>query len=410
MRPNGEANSTSPASSSQPFTSGRNPKPVASVPQQPAGGEQVHQPADAGEDEQRHRQHGLRPAGGQRGRPGLAERRPPVGVGRGLRDRRRHRVQPWVVVDVGDAELGGAGADARHQLGGGQRPAADVEEVGLAVQHGDAEDRQPLLRQPALLAAEEGEGLGDLRKRPGQRVPVDLAGGAGRQVVHQGQHRDHRRRQALGQPLPRRLAVEAGGSDQVADKDRDAGLGAPDGDGGCLHAGQRRQRGLDLAELDPPAADLHLVVRAAVEHQARVGQRHQVAGAVGPLPAERGQRRVLLGVPDGVEVAGQPDAADHQLAGHAPRHRLARRRRRRRSTSRPAAARCSPGSARPAGRRWRRRWPRSDRRCSTPRGPRPPGGRRAPAGRPRRRRSAAAPARAPRPATARRGSAPWTRR
>ena len=42
----------------------------------------------------------------------------------------------------------------------------------------NTEDGQPLLREPALLATEEGEGFGDLRQWPGQGVPVHLARGA----------------------------------------------------------------------------------------------------------------------------------------------------------------------------------------------------------------------------------------
>lgn len=77
---------------------------------------------------------------------------------------------------------------------------------------------------------------------------------------------------------------------------------------------ERLQRRLDLAELDPPTAELHLVVRAPLEDQAGALEAHQVAGAVGPLPAQETCRRVLLGVLDRVEVAREPDPADDQLA------------------------------------------------------------------------------------------------
>ena len=168
------------------------------------------------------------------------------------------------------------------------------------------------------------------------------------------------------------LRSKPGGGDQVADEERDAGLGAADGDGCRVHPGQRRQRGLDLAELDAAAADLDLVVGAAVEHQPGVVERHEVAGAVGALPAQRRQRRVLLGVLVGVEVAGQPDAADDQLAGVAGAR-----------PGSPAASTTAidqPASGSPMrtggapveqGGRTRRRWPRWGRRCSRPRGRRP---------------------------------------
>ncbi len=53
----------------------------------------------------------------------------------------------------------------------------------------------------------------------------------------------------------------------------------------CAHRGCCAQRGLDLAELDPEAADLDLVVGAAEELQLAVGApAHEVAGAVHPRP------------------------------------------------------------------------------------------------------------------------------
>ncbi len=52
-------------------------------------------------------------------------------------------------------------------------------------------------------------------------------------------------------------------------------------DGGLRHAGQLVELRLDLAELDAEAADLNLVVDAAVEDDgALVVEAHRVAGAV----------------------------------------------------------------------------------------------------------------------------------
>ena len=95
---------------------------------------------------------------------------------------------------------------------------------------------------------------------------------------------------------------------------------APPADPGQVH-----QRRIDLAELDPPPADLDLIVGAALEVQAVGLQPHQIAAAVCAVPAEAsGIGSVLLGVLLRVEVAGQSDAADHQFTGLAVAHRLAR--------------------------------------------------------------------------------------
>ncbi len=87
----------------------------------------------------------------------------------------------------------------------------------------------------------------------------------------------------------------------------------------------RAEHRLDLADLHPLAADLHLAVRAAEEHELPVRlPHHQVARAVHPLarrtaervgdePA-RGERRVTEITP------GHPGAADQQLTRGAGRH------------------------------------------------------------------------------------------
>ena len=93
-----------------------------------------------------------------------------------------------------------------------------------------------------------------------------------------------------------------------------AGIGAAHGRGTAEHAGQILQGGVDLAEFDAPTAHLHLIVRAALEHEPRAFQPNQVTAAVGPFPAECRHGRILFGVLRGVEVAGEADAADHEFA------------------------------------------------------------------------------------------------
>ncbi len=92
-------------------------------------------------------------------------------------------------------------------------------------------------------------------------------------------------------------------------------------DGGVPHAGQCHEGGAHLAEFDPVAVDLHLVVEAAQVGERAAGQQpDQVPGAVdGVRAVAEPQRAVALGGPPGVaDVAvGDRAAADPQLAGRA---------------------------------------------------------------------------------------------
>ena len=167
-----------------------------------------------------------------------------------------------------------------------------------------------------------GRGLG---QRPGQCGPVDLARGPGRQLCDDGQHRHQRGRQHRPQPLVqrRRLRVGIRSEDQVPDQDLVTGLGPPDRRRCSRDAGQRLQGSVDLAQLDPPAAELDLLVGAAGEQQPGAVETDQIPAAISPIPAERGQRGELLGILGRVQVARQTDPADDQLAGRAVGHRLA---------------------------------------------------------------------------------------
>ena len=171
--------------------------------------------------------------------------------------------------------------------------------------------------QPTILGRLGGGG-----QRPRQRVPVHLAGGLG------GEHVDHRQpgHQRGGHRVPEQLhglgLVERGVGRDVAHEELVARSGLAHRGRGPDHARHGQQRRVDLTELDPPAAELDLVVGAATEEQPGRVVHDQVAAAVGPLPAEGRHRRVLLGVLGRVEVASQPDASDDQLTGGTLRDRL----------------------------------------------------------------------------------------
>ena len=286
------------------------------------GRQQVEQPAHPGEDEQRHPHERLGPL--RRARRGLGPVEPCglLAVEEGA-ERLRHRTQPRDVVDVGDGELGHLGADARHQLGGGERPAAQIEEVRLAVGHRNPQHRLPLLGQPGLRGAETGDRHLHAGQRPRQRGAVHLAGCAHRQVVDHREQRDDRGRQALGEHRPGRCAIEAAVGvlhGEIADEHGDSGIRRAHGGGRAGDAGKLLQRRLHLTELDPPAADLDLVVGATLEDETLRVEPDEIAGTIGPIPAERRHRRVLLEILRGVQVTCEPHAPDDQLADVAGVH------------------------------------------------------------------------------------------
>ncbi len=253
----------------------------------------------------------------------------PVGVAMSSRAA-ASSAEPGVVVDVGDGDLGEALAQPAHELGRGEAAAAEVEEVVVGPGRRAAEDGGPVARDPGRGALDAGRLLGCRRagpggRRPGQGVAVDLAGGAGGQGVDHGQPRDERGRHRPAQPLDRGLGVEARLGGDVADQQAVAGLAAAHRGRRAAHPGEREEGAVDLAELDAPAADLDLVVGPAVEHQALAVEPDDVAAAVGAVPAQGGHRGVHLRVLGRVEVAGQPDAADDQLARLAVGHAVALR-------------------------------------------------------------------------------------
>ncbi len=206
------------------------------------------------------------------------------------------------------------------------RPAAaDREEVVGGAAHGDAEDLAPLLGEPGLGAVElflRPVGPQALQ-RPGQRGAVDLAGRPGRQVPDRGEQRDEGGRQRGAQLFDGARVVPAVLGDDIADEELVAAAGGADGGRGAGDAGQGLQGRVHLTQLDPAAAELDLLVGPPEEDQPFGFGLDQVTAPVGALPAERLQRRVLLRVLLGVEIPGETDPADHQLAAVAQGDRLA---------------------------------------------------------------------------------------
>ena len=177
----------------------------------------------------------------------------------------------------------------------------------------------------------------DLRRRPRQCLAStfpELASGS----ASSGDDQRH-------EPVGRRSATAARTSagvdlaDHVADKH--AGCRRRCSARTAAAAAARPATARSLASISPSSrrrpGELDLVVSAADELQAVDRLADDVTGAVCALPAQCRQRRVALGVERGVEVAAEPDAADHELA------RLAERARGRRDSSTTATSQPSSG-------------------------------------------------------------------
>ncbi|CAE6970288.1 hypothetical protein R70199_08175 [Paraburkholderia domus] len=189
--------------------------------------------------------------------------------------------------------------DACHQSCGQQRVTAEAEKIvrqpdpGHAEQLGDDRAKRVVLRrarrQIGDLALPHG-----LRRNAGQCSLVDLA------VVGQRQHvkrnkkrRDHGIRQAPHQSRAQVIGVDprTATRDHVSGQAQTATRPRRRQHGRLRHVGMRRQDCLDLARLDPHAANLDLIVgTAAILEQAVAPPDYPVAGPVEPLAGDKRTR------------------------------------------------------------------------------------------------------------------------
>ncbi len=237
--------------------------------------------------------------------------------------------------EVSDGQFGAEfGARPADQAGGQQRVAAEFEEVVVDGDVVDAEDLAEESAQGALplvargAAGGPGTGLGG-----GQRLPVDLAVGVEGQG---GQDDDGRGDHVAGKVLRGKLLD--GGAEfvmrvgsgavvhrAVADQPGVAGAVLAGDHDDLADGGVAGEHGLDLARLDPEAAQLDLAVDPAEELDRAVGPpADQVAGAVHPLAGGEGIGDEPLGGQRGPApvAAGQAGPGHVQLAGHAGRDGL----------------------------------------------------------------------------------------
>ena len=231
---------------------------------------------------------------------------------------------PGCRVDIGHRDGGIADAEGGHELRGGQRAAAVGEEVGIEAGDRASQHGAPLLHDPLRVLRQVqrgtfGLGRSGSTERPGQGVAVHFAAGLGRQRIDERQQRNEGRGQAFAQQFAGGCEVDVTARDggKVADQDLVAGRGGLHGGGGAGDIRQGLQGGVDFAELDPAAAELDLLIGAALENEAFCFVPDEVAGAVGARPAQGRHGGIFFRVLDRVKVPGQPDAADDQFAHRA---------------------------------------------------------------------------------------------
>ena len=205
------------------------------------------------------------------------------------------RAQPRVVVEVGDGHLRVARRAARRPAG--PRPASR-----RRGRRSRPPGRRPARRaRRATAPASQPVGAGEVRRAPSSaRGPGSGHGSASRSTLPECGSAARRRGPAAAPA--RRAACSASavaGRGRRRRRGRRLATGSRPAAGVPLavrpHARPRRrdtpgramQRRVDLAELDPPAAELDLVVGAALEDQAAGLEPDQVAAAVGAVPAER---------------------------------------------------------------------------------------------------------------------------
>ena len=204
-----------------------------------------------------------------------------------------------VRVDVGHGDRRVALAQQRHEARRRQAAAAVVEEVGLGRTHLGAEHRGPVIR-PAMPPCRTGRSA--RRRRPCRAAAT--AAPRGRPCPRSGSAGTRRRRApGRGRPAAPRAGARAppsgrsrgadarvgrrgcGVGHDVADEHLAPGARRLDGRGCPRHAGEGLQRRVDLAELDPPTAELDLLVGAPDEDEAFRVVDDEVARAVGARPS-----------------------------------------------------------------------------------------------------------------------------
>jgi hypothetical protein len=216
-----------------------------------------------------------------------------------------------------------------------RRAAAQREEIIMHANAFQLEDLAPDLSQKLLGVGAWGDEFVRFgwRGRSGrhQSSAVHLAAWRARQRIHRAEDgRHHRRRQLLEKESTQLIGRRRGlsRSDDMGDQPGVPAVVLARHHRVLPNVGVLAQRSLDLTELDPHTADLHLVVAASEIFDIAVGQVpcqvagavHQLAGALGERVGDEARGRRFRPV----EVSA-PDAraADEHLTGSTDRDGLA---------------------------------------------------------------------------------------
>ncbi|GES40003.1 hypothetical protein RAJCM14343_5281 [Rhodococcus aetherivorans] len=216
--------------------------------------------------------------------------------------------------------------EPRNDLRGDQRVAAESEEVVVGTDAFDPEDVGEHTRHDLLDRSGRDAEPAGLEHRFGQRSAVELAVGGERELL---EHRDRVRHHVLRQPGAERV-LDGGdlhGLPRQGNHVRDESLTQRvlvEGHDGLGDLRLVRQRGLDLAQLDPQTPDLDLVVGPADVHEFAGGvPGHEVTRAVHPLSRRERVRHEPLRrqVRPRHVPARELDAREIQLARNPHRNR-----------------------------------------------------------------------------------------
>ena len=212
-------------------------------------------------------------------------------------------LQVVVTLTTGPATGGtiaGCTSHRRDEARGDQRMATEIEEeIGVELDRLARHQRLHRRQQHSLglvgrLFVRLGWRSRQVQRHLCQGFAVELARGQGREFLDGLEMgRDHVRRHGRRQGPAPGFGIDSGIGRQFDEGDQMIHLAiAAQHQGGLQHAGLFAEAGLDLAQFDAEAADLDLVVDAALENQAAFGiLDHRIAGAVehgiGAIDAER---------------------------------------------------------------------------------------------------------------------------
>ena len=235
-------------------------------------------------------------------------------------------LQTRVIVKITHRSGGNLCTYPANQSRSRERGTAKGEEVGVFAAHRSAEDIDPFLSNPGFRCAEVISFHHGARKRPRQRLLINLAGGGDRQIIHHVNARNQSSRHGFGESGSRDVVIKSSCSifqRNVCNQNfliRTSGL---NNHCGGTNVGKRCHIGINFTELDASTADFHLIINAAHKVEAIFFQTNVVTGTISAGPTNRLQWRILLAVFFWIKVACKTHTTDDQFADLADSDRFA---------------------------------------------------------------------------------------